>query len=174
MAKKLIAVIGGLCLLIVLSSCPTEARLYDRIVVDTFPPVDGMAATDTTLRLYDSSGNLIAEDDDNPAVPFDLRPSARIDYTDGLIPGTYYIRVFSDAGNPGGYVIRVLELAVGENLPDYVYPGSTVSEGNPDGDDSATDNIPDSWTDIDLGNVNQLNKDLDPGTDVDWLRLELP
>jgi hypothetical protein len=176
--KKIIAGIGVLCLLIVFSSCPTGPRLYPRIVIDTFPPVDGMAVTDTTLRLYDSGGTLVAQDDNNPAVPFAYQPSARIDYASGLSPGTYYIRVNSDSNNWGEYVIRVLELEVGESLPAYVFPGITVNDGYPDGDDSATGNIPDSPNDIDLGNANQLNKDLDSvsgaGTDVDWLRVVLP
>jgi hypothetical protein len=174
MVKKLIVGMGVLCFLIVLSSCPTEPRLYPRIVIDTFPPTEVYPVTDTTLQLFDGGGNLVAQDDDNPAVPFDFQSSARIDYTGGLVPGTYYIRVYSAATNPGPYVIRVLELAVGESLLAYVFPGSAVSEGNPDGDDGATGNIPDNPTDIGLGNDNQLNKDLDPGTDVDWLRLVLP
>jgi hypothetical protein len=172
MMKKIIAGFGIVCVFFVLSSC--GPKTYPRIVIDTFPPVEFSAPTDTTLQLFDRGGNLIAQDDDNPAVPFDYQSSARIDYTGGLMSDTYYIRVYSAATNPGPYVIRVLELGVGDSLPGYVFPGGTVSEGNPDGDDSETGNIPDSPNDIDLGNANQLNKDLDPGTDVDWLRLVLP
>ena len=69
MLKKIIAGFGVLCLVLVFSSCPSGPRLYPRIVIDTFPPIEFSAATDTTLQLYDSDGNLVAFDDDNTDVP---------------------------------------------------------------------------------------------------------
>jgi hypothetical protein len=174
MVKRIIAGLGMMCLAFAFLSCPSEPNSYPRIVIDTFPYKEGTAATDTTLRLYDSGGDLVAFDDDNPDVPALYQPSARIDYTGGLISGTYYIRVNSDAGNTGYYVIRVLELDTGESLPAYDFPGSTSDDSGFEPDDAADGNIPADPIDIGLGNANQKNRRLIPDTDVDWLRLELP
>jgi hypothetical protein len=175
MTKKIIVGFGMLCLAFVFYSCPSGPNFYPRIVIDTFPYKDWPLPTDTTLRLYDSGGNLVAFDDDNLDVPFDYQPSARIDYAGGLNPGIYYIRVNSDASNPGEYVVRVLDLEIGEDPnTSYVFPGTPSDDSSFEPDDSSTGNIPDSPIDIGLGNVNQRNRMLNLGTDVDWLRLVLP
>lgn len=162
----------------VLAGCPNpegpKPIVCERLVIDTFPPITGTAATDTTLRLYDDRGRELAFDDNNPNVPFDYQPSARIDYTEGLPAGTYYVKVYSAIGNPGDYVVRVLDLALTDSLPAYELPEKPSTEGYPDGDDEAVGNVPVNPLDIDFGNANQRNRNLWDEADVDWLRIVIP
>jgi LruC domain-containing protein len=146
-----------------------------RIIIETFPSIEGSAATDTILTLYNKDGTELDSNTNNPNVPSTHQPSARLDYQNGLDPGVYYIRV-SGIGAPGTgpYVIRALALAIGKTIPAYVYPGSASDDSAFEPDDATTGNIPDSPVDLGLGNANQKNRYLDSmGGDVDWLRLEL-
>jgi hypothetical protein len=168
----LYAALAVAAILILLSSCGESTTLYQRIVIDTYPYSAIAAVTDTTLGFYDESGNGLDTDDNSGDYP----PSARIDYTGGLEPGIYYIKIYSASFNPGPYVIRVLSLDIGESLPAPVFPGVANFEGA-DGDDADIGNVPVSPNDISLGNSNWLNKDIDVGgigDDVDWLKLVLP
>jgi len=144
-------------------NCTNEPKEPGRLVIDTYPPIDGLDETDTTLELYAGDMTLLADDEDGGD-----GVSARIDYTGDPAPGTYYIKVFSSKDNLGYYVVRALVLDAGEALPAYVYPGVT---------DEDTGNEPDSAlmpVDIDLGAANGRNRKLEPGDEVDWLCLELP
>jgi hypothetical protein len=177
MVKKLFVGVGVICFLLMLSSCPSEPRVYPRILIETFPFDSAAASTDTILTLYDSGGTELDSNTDNPDVPPAHQPSARIDYQSGLDSGIYYIKVTGAAvGGTGPYLIRALSLVIGESVPAYDYPGlgneSDDSAFEPD--DTATGNIPDSPVDIGLGNANQKNRNMNSVTDVDWLRLELP
>jgi hypothetical protein len=177
MQRKILAGLLFLLVAVFFSSCPTaDGPAYTRIVIETYNPDGiGKANTDTTLRFYDTSGNQLDLNDNvgdigsNPFYPY-----ARIDHTAGLEPGTYYIRINSDAANPGPYMLRVLSLNVGEALPAYAFPGPTAGEAPPDGDDTAVGNVPVAPVDISLGSASGLNRWIDPGTDVDWCKLVLP
>jgi hypothetical protein len=177
MAKKLIASIGGLCMLVLFTSCPSEPMVYARILIETFPFDSAAASTDTILTLYDSSGTELATETNNVTTPPEHDPSARIDYQSGLDPGVYFIRVSGvGATGTGPYVIRAVSLEVGDSIPGYSYPGTPGDDSGFENDDNAPGNIPTSPVDLGLGNANQKNRYLDTlGGDVaDWLRLELP
>jgi LruC domain-containing protein len=151
---------------------PTERM---RIIIETFPSIEGAAATDTILTLYYMDGREPDSNTNNPDVPPAHQPSARLDYQNGLDPGIYYIRV-SGIGAPGtgSYVIRALALAIDETIPAYVYPGSASDDSDFEPDDATTGNIPDRPVDLFFGNANQRNRYLNSlGGDVDWLQLEL-
>jgi hypothetical protein len=167
---------------IALEQQPGNGHPYKRIVIETYPYSGGAAATDTTLRLYDASGKELAYNE-NVVSTDPIYPSARIDHTTGLNPGTYYIRINSDTENFGPYVVRILSLTSGKALPPYEYPGGAATEAWPDGDDAAVGNVPATPRDISLGSANWLNRELNTEPDhlnvvlphdVDWLRLVLP
>ena len=92
-----------------------EGRTYRIRTADT-RTLDGdcsLGRLDTTLRLYDASGTLLAENDDAP----DAAPCSRIDWT-ATSTGTIFIRVsLSSYSEPtiGPYVYRPMgSLPVGE------------------------------------------------------------
>lgn len=171
-----------LVVIIFLSSCPQPTTsgptTYERIVIETYPWDTGKSPTNTTLRLFDSTGTELAFNEDIGAG----NVASRIDYTTGLESGTYYIKITSDAGNSGTYVIRALYLTLTDALPDYEYPKVEVAEPWPDGDDLSTGNIPEAPKIISLGSLKYLNRNLTTNTvfppplpgDVDWCKLVLP
>ncbi len=163
-------------------SCPNEAdetNVYERIVIDTYEPLGGFGAipqqvpTDTYLTLFNDSGSMLVEDNDSTPYTDDHIGSAHIYYTDGLISGTYYIRVTSGFGS-GFYAIRVLSLNKGAALPDPIYFGSHSDDSAYELDDASSGNIPDNPIDIELGNDKALNRKLNSDTDIDWMKLVLP
>lgn len=177
MTGKVLGALSLFMMVLLLTGCPDptapSAPDYPRILIDTYSPLDGGTPPDTTLRLYDASGTLLASDDGSSSADGD----AHIDYTTGLDVGTYYIKITGDSGGAVYYAIRALSLSLGETPPAYNYPGALSSEDETDGDDADTDNVPDAPKDISLGNANRLNRAINPVVpvaDIDWLRLELP
>ncbi len=150
--------------------------IYDRIVIDTYEPRGGWGAgfppTDTYLTLFDDSGSMLEEDNDSTPYTDDHIGSAHIYYTDGLISGTYYIRVTSGFGS-GPYAIRVLSLNKGAALPNPIYFDS-YSESTDYDDDDSKKNIPNDPIDINVGNINAVNRRLNSSVDIDWLKFVLP
>ena len=135
--------------------------IFDRIIIETFFPtgVDDYS-TDTYLVLYDSSG------DPSPGTPYDdtgalaedrlSNPNhtwySYIDYTLGLAPGTYYIKVRGNVSTQTGpYGIRVLAAPIAA----YSYFGATnpISglDDSYEDDDPMTGQIPTSPLSIRLG-----------------------
>ena len=165
---------------IALASGGGGGQAYPRIVIETYPYKSGAAATFINLALYDSKGAQVALSSTVP-VSDPNYPSGRIDYTGGLSPGTYYVKITDNGTSGGPYVIRAVSLALTDALPAYVYPGGIATEPWPDGDDASTGNIPAAPKVISLGASNYLNRLLDmsadqsftPG-DVDWVKITLP
>ena len=152
----------------VLFGCTVDSPEAGRLVVDTYPPIDGLDETDTTLELYSGDMTLLAADDDGGD-----GLSARIDLSPQPEPGTYYIKVYSSTSNIGPYVIRALDLDQGQALPSYDYPGVIDDDTDNEDDSLLSGGVPVYPVDIDLGPTNRLNRYLGLGDDVDWLRLEL-
>ena len=142
---------------------------YERVVLETFHPQGPLgAATNTSITLFDSSGTQLDQAD----TPFTFDT---LDYSAGLDPGTYYVKVSSPNGNTGPYELRALQLDAGDSLNDHppTPDGSTSDDSTyePDNDvpwsGAAPNPVP-----LALGGVR--NRRLGSATDVDWLALTLP
>lgn len=184
----------ALLALLALVSCPSPQgpSVYERIVIDTFSPGFGFTP-DTFIDLFDANGDPDTDDpwtgiDTGQVIAWDDNGStewvnmARIDYTGGMMSGTYYIRV---RGNVEAfdeyYAIRVLSLNVGDSLP---ADPSVALAAKPDAferdDDPQSDGVPTNPVPIGLGNANALSRSLDydlgpPAEgDIDWFVLVLP
>jgi hypothetical protein len=127
------------------------AVLYDRVIIDTYKWSDGGFGTaNTFVSLFGSNGDptldsgltlwndnalpytvdspptSIAEDDDGNLT---YAQFARIDYTTGLAPGTYYIRVRGYVSTEvGPYAIRVLTGDPVDPYPAGLYPMNLMSQ----------------------------------------------
>jgi LruC domain-containing protein len=164
---------------------------YPRIVIETFSP-NGSFTADTFIDLFGANGDPDADnpwtgDDTGDALAWDDNGSTNwanmslIDYTKGLNPGTYYIRV---RGNVEAfdewYAIRVLSLNVGDSLPAYPIlplaskPDSVDLVGTGD-DNPQSGGIPANPVEIGLGAAGALSRslDYDGAGDIDWFKLVL-
>jgi hypothetical protein len=168
--------------------------LYERVIIDTYQPKDSVIVANTFASLFDPAGDTttdidpdlwnnnhhphtvdappisIAEDDDSNPTYFGC---ARIDYKDGLAPGTYYVRVRGrKSTNTGVYAVRVL-LAPDENYPAWFF-GSTNMPDTP----YETDDYPQSggvpMHPVPIAVDGKLNRALTTDGDVDWLVFTLP
>lgn len=138
------------------------------LVLETYPPLEGLDETDTTLELYSEDMTLLAADE-NSGVGL----SARIALSPEPGAGIYYIKVFSSTKNFGSYALRAFLLEEGADSPAYVYPDIQDDSVNEPDSDAQGDPIADKVTPLPLGGV--VSRALDwSGTDVDWVRLELP
>ena len=192
--------IAGVTILALLSGCapPDPPIIYERIVIDTYKPKTGVVAADTFISLFGPAGDptwdadpwgdppdytvdappiSIAEDDDSNSTFF---PCARIDYTEGLASGTYYVRVRGKKTNDTGvYAVRVLSVAIGEDIENYDAGGWYFLSTSDDAS-YETDDDPESGRranesgSITIGG--KLNRAITTTTDsdVDWLKLTLP
>jgi len=178
---------------VVLEPLNDEPGLYPRIVIDTHSP-NRSFTTDTYIDLFDSEGDPDADnpwtgddtadtiawdDNSNP----DFKTMARIDYTGGLPPGTYYIRVRGALVTADDYyAIRVLSLNPGDTLPAYDFSQDVAEkpdayEAAPGDDEPKSGGVPSNPVDIGLGVVLSRSLDYDDTTqegDIDWFRLVLP
>jgi LruC domain-containing protein len=171
---------------------------YPRVVIDTFSP-NGDFTADTHIDLFGTAGDtdggdpwldtdagqVLAAADDGGSFPL----MARLDYTGGLSPGTYFIRV---RGNVEAfdefYAIRVLMPAPGATVPAHDYAAFPLAlAGKPDSfesdDDPANDFAMLNPVPIKPGDANALSRSLDLRSyvsdteytgDVDWFELVLP
>ena len=158
--------------------------IFDRIVIETFSPTGvGAYSTDTYLALFDSAG------DPTPLTPYDdtgalaqdrlSNPNhnwySYIDYTLGLAPGTYYIKVRGNASNKTGpYGIRILT----DPAVAYSYFGATNPAGTPwndsyEDDDPMTGQIPTSPLSIRVGVQEDWHNRALADSDIDWFELQL-
>jgi len=165
-------------LLISCSQDATGPTVYERIVIDSYPP-PGAGDPETDLVLYNKDGDPLA------TAVHSLTEGARIDThaeVVSLSSGTsYYIKVHNtDRDWFGYYAVRVLSLAVGETPP-VVDVATNLEHPDPaEDDDNAPGNIPTDPVDISLGNSNWVSRYLgeyDPAPDYiddDWLKLVLP
>ena len=191
----------ALLALLALVSCPSPQgpSVYERIVIDTFSPGFGFTP-DTFIDLFDANGDPDTDDpwtgiDTGQVIAWDDNGStewvnmARIDYTGGMMSGTYYIRV---RGNVEAfdeyYAIRVLSLNVGDSLPDYPIFSDPLTylplAAKPDAydtpviDDNPTQGgIPTNPASIGLGTSNSLSRSFyrdGVNPDIDWFVLVLP
>jgi len=162
--------------------------LYPRIVIDTYVPTGGgFAAADTFITLFGPEGDLTPGFDDAPPVSLAEDDNgnpvfanyARIDYTEGLMSGYYYVRVRgSDALQAGAYALRVVESVEAEMSVEAQYPAGwfftatnpSDSPYEPD-DDPPAGGVPVRPVELDLGG--RLNRYLSAG-EVDWVRVRLP
>ena len=104
---------------LLLLSCPTSTgpTIYERIVIDIYPPVPA-GEPDTEIALFDKDGSTeLAKDESGSPGPPGL-----IDTEVGglsLSSGTYFIKVYHE--NPAGglqpYVVRAISLALGVAIP---------------------------------------------------------
>jgi len=151
--------------------CALGRPPYDRLVIDTFMPT-GFFQNDTFLTLIDSAGNLIAQDDNSNPDQVNHQFCSRIDYQNGLLSGTYYIKVHkpTDVGSLQ-YCIRVLESIES-------FPATAPVNEAPDTDGVVDGNgVPIAPVAITLGQVisRAINPEPpDPAADVDWFKLVLP
>ncbi len=165
---------------LVLSCSPevTGPVIYERIVIDSYPP-SGAGDPETDLILYDETGTELGSGDHTTV-------GGRIDtYAEGLSlsSGTYYIKVYNKnttLTSIGYYAVRVLSLTVVDSVPDPDIATDLVHPDLYEDDDNAPGNIPTDPVDISLGNSNWVSRYLgeyDPDNDPDdddWLRLVLP
>jgi hypothetical protein len=154
------------------------AIIYDRVMIDTYRPNPLMSANaDTFVSLYGPQGTAaapIAEaDGGNLTYPVGY---ARIDYSGGLPPGTYYVRV--QGGTPaadGPYAFRAL---VSPNAPPNEYAAGdyfdVVADPDPyEPDDAVLNGLPTKPVAASIGAA--INRFLTTGgSDVDWFVLTLP
>jgi len=171
------------------------AAVYERIVIDTYSP-NGSLNADTYMDLFDENGDPDADDpwigdDTGDAIAFnddgnpDWNNMARIDYTGGLLPGIYYIRVRGAVETVDDfYAIRVFSLNIGDSVPAYVFPGTDFLKPDilePD-DTPQSGGVPVSPVPIQLDDASGISRSLDDPTpavadgngDVDWFELVLP
>jgi ELWxxDGT repeat protein len=103
-----------------------SVKAGDNLVITTSTPADGQNEFDNDLdprvELYDSSGNLVAQDD-NSATD---HHNARLTYT-APTSGQYTVRVVSASGS-GEYVLSVAG-ATGSQLSPFVVTGSDIADG---------------------------------------------
>jgi LruC domain-containing protein len=162
-----------------------------RLIVETYPYDYGVAATDTTLELYDSSG-LLDSDENNPGVPPLHSPSAMIVYlpSEDLESGTVlFVKIYSAAGNRGPYSIRVFDLAenavLPDDLPEYKYSGRTgINSDDTPYEEREAGLESDPWkytyepgegpAVISFGPENPLHRYLATSSDVDWIMFTVP
>ena len=195
---KWLAILPLLFLLFFLScSVDGPPASYERILIDTYEPNGGFPLggfpADTYLSLYDSSGSLLDEDDnsntDKTTDPetgetlTDQTDSSRIDYTDGLSSGTYYIKVTigSSSQTTGNFALRVLALTLSDSIPIPVYPVSVDFSKEADYELlDAPEEVPPftplserTVSSIALG-TDDFGRILDSAGDVDWLVFVLP
>jgi hypothetical protein len=170
------------------------ANLYKRIVIDTYSP-NGSFTADTYIDLFGEGGDPDADDpwtkdDTGDAIAYadsgnpDFPTMARIDYTGGLAPGTYYIRVRgAKEAVDDYYAIRVVSLESGEALPHYDFSQPLASRPDlvdsvaPGDDDPQSGGVPLNPVPIALGETISRSLDYDYTSekgDIDWFVLVLP
>ena len=168
------------------------AVMYPRLVIDTYRwSRSGFGTTNTYISLFGASGDpsletgvdlwapdpeAIAEDDDSNPTFANL---ARINYTTGLAPGTYYIRVRGAVSTDNGaYAIRALTSTNPDPYPDSAFFTATnQAELDAGGNPYETDDNPPSGgipaQPVSLVDNVPLNRYLESG-DIDWFVLVLP
>ncbi len=109
-------------------------RVNIRILIDTFPAT-GSSQNDTYLALYDAVGGqarLLAQDDNGFPNQATYVGYSRIDVTQGLPAGTYYVKVRkpTELGNPN-YGFRILSTDPGSIFP-VVAGANEITESTPD------------------------------------------
>ena len=171
---------------------------YPRVIIDTYKWSSGaFGTTNTFLSLFDRNGDptadtsptlwnddaapytvdapplSIAEDDDgNPT----FAQFARIDYSAGLAPGTYYIRVRGYVSTEvGPYAIRVLtDINPLDQYPvEWFFAGPNYTDAPYETDDNPkSGGVPTNPVAISIGQAH--NRYLQAAGDVDWFVLTLP
>ena len=197
MCRTIVIVLSVLTISVIFIACPNQGSgitTYERIVIDTYSPNDASFAN-TYIDLFDSNGDpdaddpwvgddtseaIASDDDSNP----NYTDMARIDYTGGLISGTYYIRVRGEFDNVDDcYEIRVLSLNILDLLPPYDFtmlldrPDAVDSVPPGDDDPVSSGGVPTNPVTIQLGNANRLSRSIDyefSVPDIDWFKLVLP
>ena len=174
------------------------AVMYPRLVIDTYRwSRSGFGTANTFLSLFDRNGDptadtsptlwnddaapytvdapplSIAEDDDgNPT----FAQFARIDYSAGLAPGTYYIRVRGYVSTEvGPYAIRVLtDINPLDQYPvEWFFAGPNYTDAPYETDDNPKSvGVPTNPVAISIGQAH--NRYLQAAGDVDWFVLVLP
>jgi len=171
--------------------------LYGRIVIDTYQPADAMNVnTKTFVSLFGPNGDTTADASiwNNNLSPYTVDQAVaiaenaggnktytyfgRIDYTAGLAPGTYYVRVRGKLStDAGGYAIRVVTSL---SAPPNEYPAAEdwyYTTLNADDTPYEIDDLPQSGgvpsTPVSISVGGKLNRYLAAG-DVDWFILVLP
>lgn len=144
-------------------ACPSDPAgptVYEKIVIDAYPPSGFGAPTIDVKLMYDASNE----------VPDDTDLSPRRVVMNDLSSGMYYIQVTSTALTDQNYVLRALAPVGAEPSP--IVPLTN----NPSDSPYETDDGDLNKNEILLGNDNYVNRylDVDPAGDVDWLKLVLP
>ena len=174
------------------------AVVYDRIIIDTYDPVkfdsvNGVSALySNVIELFGPSGDTSTPQGYNlwsPPVelvsaaiasnmPVNTRPIgnpyydyAYIDYTTGLAPGDYYLRIrmVNFAIDTIPYALRVLT-APDNSYSEWLFVNTNAGDGS-DAPVTGGEGVPSSYQSMVLGD--KLNRYLHAG-EVHWVKLTLP
>jgi hypothetical protein len=163
-----------------------------KLIVETYPILEGAAATDTTVQLFDASGFLI-QDENSPFVPNLHNPSAMVVYfpAGGLKSGSeFFASIYSASGNTGPYSVRVFSLGESAILPDEL-PAYDYSDFATNDDDTPYEGLEasldsDPWNntygpgegpaEIPFGSDagDRFHRYLSSAHDVDWIKIVIP
>jgi hypothetical protein len=164
-----------------------EPTTYNRIIIDTYDPVDPLGpdlATGNRMELWKSGGSSPIASDSGSPYPIGSRPGAwpnqgyaYIDYTGSLTSGDYYILVAAlSAGDAVDYGIRVLA-APNSSYVGWTF-GVTATEFTSDTPAVGPPSLSQSYLSMTLGTSNdRCNRhivDLGGTSGVNWVRLHLP
>jgi hypothetical protein len=171
--------------------------IYGEIVIQTYQATSSAASNvDTVVSLFGSSGDTTVDLPNlwnNDLSPFSTETSAiaenggrlvygKIDYTGGLLPGTYYVRVRSPLStHTGAYAIRVLTAPAAVDST-WQFGTTNPSDAPYEVDDNPLQGgVPTNPATLTIGLGGQLNRWLAAGNiasgtpgDVDWFKLVLP
>ena len=176
------------------TSRASVAVLYDRVIIDTYKPGALINAANTFASLFGPAGDPTTEtgtelwNENNPPYTVDAPPTsiaeadngnpvhngcARIDYADGLAPGTYYVRVRGQKSwTVGVYAVRILLAPDDDYSGGGWYFGVISDDASYETDDNPpSGGVPTNPVLIAVGG--KLNRALTDG-DVDWLVFTLP
>jgi hypothetical protein len=175
------------------TSSASVAVIYDRIFIDTFAPNASVGTMPGTfISLFGANGDTTPNDPNEygtaPAYSVDGSVAiaeadgagffATLDYSTGLAPGTYYVRIRGETSSQiGPYVARFLTLNLGDAPPTPgTYPTLT-SDPYPAfaGYNSGT-GVPSNPVLVSLGpppSEADFNRYLN-ASDMDWFKLVLP
>jgi len=166
--------------------------MYPELVIDTYYPLSsGGPLGINALYLFDAAGTSITSETSGASLAPDTQPNfSGIDYTVGLSPGVYYVRIQAlNLTSGGDYAIRVLQelpsfpIDMPDRDPSWFYAGLS-SDSSYESLDGVSFTIPPNEAgmtftagDVATDTVNKLNRHLTSGAspaDYDWVKVTLP
>jgi hypothetical protein len=157
--------------------------IYPELVIDTYYPMlsgAGLTIGTDALYLFDSTGELspaLATVITGTSPDGDQASYAYIDYTGGLAPGVYYVRIQARNGtSAGAYAIVILTAPL--PLPrdaSWFFPespGANTADSPYEADDTLSSGVPTNPAIISVGG--KLNRYVALSGDIDWVKVTLP